>query len=176
MANKTEARFIDTSPEVKKALEGLSKAALRNGGKIVRKSMRKNIPANTKRIKNHIASWVRIDKKTGQPQLDVGYYTRSRVLKRGKKPSTLSPHWLEFGAAPHIIKIRRKKVLSNGTEIFGKLVHHPGMKAQHPLRKSVYDNIDAIQAEQKELLKMLSGTIAAANGKALKGEAIDDEI
>ena len=176
MANNAEVKFIDTSAEVKKTLEELAKAALRNGGKIVRKAMRKNIPTNTKRIKYHIASWVRIDKKTGQPQLDVGYYTRSKVMKRGKKPSSLSPHWIEFGAAPHIIRIKRKKALSNGSAVFGKLVHHPGMKAQHPLRKSVYDNIDAIQSEQRELLKTLNGTVAAAEGKTLKGEAVDDEI
>lgn len=41
---KSSVTFIDTSPEVKKTLEGLSKTALRALGKVIRKYLRENIP------------------------------------------------------------------------------------------------------------------------------------
>lgn len=35
---------------------------------------------------------------------------------------------IEFGSRPHVIEVRNKKVLSNGTAFFGKKVNHPGFK------------------------------------------------
>lgn len=40
-----------------------------------------------------------------------------------------APH-VEFGTAPHVIRVKNKKALSNGKIIFGKKVNHPGTKAQ----------------------------------------------
>jgi hypothetical protein len=37
---------------------------------------------------------------------------------------------VEFGSAPHIIQAKDAKVLSDGKQIFGKEVHHPGTPAQ----------------------------------------------
>ena len=72
MSKKSEVVFVDTSPEVKKVMAGLAKSALRASGKVVRKHIRDDVPLRTKRIKNHIASWVFIDRKTGQPQMQIG--------------------------------------------------------------------------------------------------------
>ena len=81
-SNKYKVDFIDTSSEVKKTMEQLSKSALRASAKVIRKHIRDDVPVRTKRIKNHVASWVFIDKKTGQPQAQIGFYGWQRVKKR----------------------------------------------------------------------------------------------
>lgn len=40
-----------------------------------------------------------------------------------------APH-VEFGTAPHKIKVKDASVLSNGSQVFGKEVNHPGTPAQ----------------------------------------------
>ena len=44
---------------------------------------------------------------------------------------------IEFGSMPHIIKVKDKKVLSDGKRIFGKSVKHPGNPAQPFLRPAL---------------------------------------
>lgn len=173
---KAEIVFVDTSPEVKKAMVNLSKAALRAAGKVIRKHIRDDVPKRTKNIKNHIASWVFVDKKTGQPQMQIGFYGHQRVRKRGKQPSRSSPWWIEYGTKPHEIKVLNARVMydkSTGT-YYGGSAQHPGEKATHVLRNSVYDNVDEIRAAQEEYLAELSDTIQKALGKGLDGEAEDD--
>ena len=44
---------------------------------------------------------------------------------------------VEFGAAPHVIRPRRRKVLRfrvGGTEVFARMVRHPGNRAQPFMR------------------------------------------
>jgi hypothetical protein len=49
-------------------------------------------------------------------------------------------HFIEFGTKPHIIAVKRKKVLANRAtgQVFGKLVKHPGTRAYAPIRRAVY--------------------------------------
>ena len=103
MASKSNVTFINTSKEVKKTMVGLSKTALRASGKVVRKKLRENIPVRSNRFKNHIGTWVMINYSTGQPTLQVGFYSWQKVRKKGKQPSHASPHWVEFGVKPHTI-------------------------------------------------------------------------
>ena len=44
---------------------------------------------------------------------------------------------VEFGTAPHTIRIKDAKVLSNGKVFFGEEVHHPGTNANPFLRVSL---------------------------------------
>jgi HK97 gp10 family phage protein len=53
-------------------------------------------------------------------------------------------HLVEFGSAPHTIKSKNKRVLSNGTEVFGKVVKHPGTAAKPFMRPALDENADAI--------------------------------
>ena len=73
MDKSPEVTFIDTSAETKALLAKLSKSALRESGKVVRKTLRDTVPVRSKRFKNHIASWVFIDRQTGQPQMQIGF-------------------------------------------------------------------------------------------------------
>ena len=51
---------------------------------------------------------------------------------------------IEFGLEPMLIKVKNKKVLSNGKTFFGKSVIHPGTNPQPFLRPSIFGNVDKI--------------------------------
>lgn len=165
MSKKSEVIFVDTSPEVKKVMAGLAKSALRASGKVIRKHIRDDVPLRTKRIKNHIASWVFIDRKTGQPQMQIGFYGWQKVKKRGKQPSHSSPWWIEEGTKPHLIHSSKTMYDKSTATKYGHNVNHPGQVATHVLRNSVYNNISEIRAAQEEYLKLLSEEIEKAKSK-----------
>lgn len=165
MSKKSEVIFVDTSPEVKKVMAGLAKSALRASGKVIRKHIRDDVPLRTKRIKNHIASWVFIDRKTGQPQMQIGFYGWQKVKKRGKQPSHSSPWWIEEGTKPHLIHSSKTMYDKSTATKYGHNVNHPGQAAMHVLRNSVYNNISEIRAAQEEYLKLLSEEIEKAKSK-----------
>ena len=165
MSKKSEVIFVDTSPEVKKVMAGLAKSALRASGKVIRKHIRDDVPLRTKRIKNHIASWVFIDRKTGQPQMQIGFYGWRKDKKRGKQPSHSSPWWIEEGTKPHLIHSSKTMYDKSTATKYGHNVNHPGQAATHVLRNSVYNNISEIRAAQEEYLKLLSEEIEKAKSK-----------
>lgn len=45
---------------------------------------------------------------------------------------------VEYGTIPHKIRVKNKKVLSDGKTIFGKEVNHPGTQAQPFIRPSLH--------------------------------------
>lgn len=153
--NGVEVTFVDTSKEVKKAIEKLSKEALGASARVIRKNLRSDLPVYTKRFKNHIASWKYIDRNTGQPTLQIGFYSWQRVKKKGKLPSHASPWWVEFGTNPHIIEPKNAKILW-WQDSFGTHVNHPGQGARHLLRDTIQNNIDEIRKAQEQYLKQIS--------------------
>lgn len=161
-ADGAEVTMIDTSKEVKKAIEKLSKEALGASAKVIRKKLRENIPVYTKRFKNHIASWKFIDRKTGQPTLHIGFYSWQKVKKKGKLPSHANPHWIEFGTNPHQIKVKNAKVLFYNKS-FGVSIDHPGQAPRHILRDTIQNNIAEIQAAQEQYLKKINEVLDAAD-------------
>lgn len=175
MAKKatSSVTFVDTSTEAKKTMQGLSKTALRESGKVVRKLLRAKIASSglvhSNRFKNHIGTWAFIDRRTGQPQLQVGFYSRAKVLKKGKKASRASPHWIEFGTKSH-------EITSDGhymryeDNVYGFNVQHPGQKATHLLRDTVQNNIAEIRKAQEEYLALLNKTLEEAGAKIYEGE------
>ena len=177
--------FIDTSPEVKKTLEGLSKTALRASGKAIRKYLRENIPTRSKRLKNHIGSWVMINRKTGQPTMQIGFYSWQKVKKKGKLPSHANPHWIEFGTSPiggkkksrELIKPKNSLLLvdKSTSTIYGKRVVHPGTGATHVLRDTVQNNIAEIRKAQAEYLTEISKTLEEAGIKIDVGDEFEDD-
>ncbi len=171
--NSSSVTFIDTSAEAKKTMQGLSKTALRESGKVVRKLLREKIASSglvhSNRFKNHIGSWAFIDRQTGQPQLQIGFYSHARVLKKGKKASHASPHWIEFGTKPHTIT-SKGHFMHYGDSNFGNKVNHPGQKATHLLRDTVQNNIKEIRKAQEEHLALLNKTLEEAGAKIYEGE------
>lgn len=166
-------KFVDKSDEVKKTLVGLSKAALRESGKVIRKKLRQNVPLRSKRFKNHIASWVMINRQTGQPTLQIGFYGWQRVRKRGKQPSHASPWWIEFGTRPH--SIDSTHFMRYEDIVVGYHASHPGQAATHVLRDTVQNNISEIRAAQEKYLAEISETIEKANRKVLNEDIEEDD-
>jgi hypothetical protein len=166
--------FVDHSQEVIKAMQGLSKTALRASGAAVRKILRERVPMRSKRLKNHIASWAFVERTTGQPQLQVGFYSWQKVKARHKQPSHSSPHWVEFGTAPHTIAAKKAKVMAYDEDVYGKVVQHTGQRDRHVLRNTVYENIAEIRKAQEQYLKELSGTIEQAKAKIVDSEEPED--
>lgn len=171
---KSGVVFIDNSGECRDVLTQLSKSALRASGKVVRKILRENIPKRTGRFKNHIGTWAFIDRQTGQPTLQVGFYGWQQVKKHHKEPSHLSPWWVEFGTQPHEVKVKSAKVMAYDDNVYGKKVMLKGRPAQHILRNAVFDNIDKIRAVQVEYLKEMNKTLEQAGAKCYFGEDVDE--
>jgi len=144
--------FTDYSENEKKKIQSLSKKALNASGKVIRAKILEKIPERTKSLKNHIASWAFINKTTGQPTIQIGFYGWQKVRKRGKKPSHANPHWIEFGTKPHKIRAKNAKAMGYNADFFGSEADHPGQKATNLLRNAVYDNIAEIKAAQMEYL------------------------
>lgn len=173
--NKGGVTFINTSAEVKKAMEKLSRDALNASGRVIMKIMRENIPFRSKNFANHIGKWAFIGRKDGIPQMQIGFYGWQTVKKKHKIPSSMSPHWVEFGTSPHIITAKNAKVLAYDNVSYGKSVSHPGTRATHLLRDSVYNNIDEIRAAQEEYLVELNKTIEEAKKKIDPREELWDD-
>lgn len=166
--------FIDTSKEVKNAIAGLAKEGLKAGAKVVKKHLRENLPIRSNRLKNHITHWVKIDRKTGQPECQIGFKSWQKVRKSGKKPSHASPWWIEYGTKPHAIP---KNLTANSKPLFDKSkgifygwqIQHPGQKDLHVLRNTIESNIAEIRAAEEQYLALISGEIEKAQA------AITDE-
>ena len=172
--NNKDIKFIDTSKEVKSTMVKLSKSALRASAKVAGKAIRENTQKYTGKLSKQVGYWARINRDTGQPELQIGYYSKGQAKKKGKSPSHANPAWSEFGVNPHVISIKKANTLSNGKINFGKSVSHPGLRGQSILRNSVFNNIDAIKDAQKEFLSALNKTIEAAGGKVVESEEIED--
>lgn len=179
MANRSSITFIDTSKEAKKTMANLSKTALRASAKVIRKKIRETIAStglvHSNRFKNHIYTSTFIDKQTGQPQLRVGFATRSYLLSKGKKVSRASPHWIEFGTKPHKIDAKNGHYMAYEDNVYGFHVQHPGQKATHLLRDTVQNNIAEIRAAQEQYLAELNKTLEEAGAKVYAGEEEEDD-
>lgn len=172
--SKNNVEFINTSSEVKKTMVKLSKSALRAAAKVAGKAIRENTEKYTGRLAKQVGYWAKIDRKTGQPELQIGYYSKRQARKKGKSPSHANPSWQEFGVNPHVISIRKANTMSDGKINYGKSVTHPGLRGQNILRNSVFNNISAIQDAQKEYLSALNKEIKAVGGKIIESEEIED--
>lgn len=151
----------------------LSKKALNASGRVVKKHLKENIPVRTKHFENHVGSWALIDKKSGVPELRIGFYGWQKVTKRKaphNKPSHSSPWWIEQGTKRHTIKAKHpiKNMTRHGLQVmfdkskgvnYGLRVNHPGQRATNVLRNSVYNNINEIKAAQEKHLKLLNEEI-----------------
>lgn len=180
MPTKYNVTFVDKSSEVKKTLVGLSKTALRASGKVIRKYLRENIPVRSKRFKNHIGTWVMINYSTGQPTLQVGFYSWQKVKSKGKLPSNANPWWVERGTTAHIMPGKKGNwepghFMHYQDMIFGFKVNHPGTKGTNVLRDTVQNHISDIRAAQEEYLAEISKTLEEAEIKVDKGDEFEDD-
>lgn len=177
MESKYNVTFVDKHDEVKKTLVGLSKTALRASGKVIRKYLRENIPVRSKRFKNHIGTWVMINYSTGQPTLQVGFYSWQKVKSKGKLPSNANPWWIERGTKAHIMPKPEKqgRFMRYDDMIFGYKVNHPGTRATNVLRDTVQNHISDIREAQEQYLAEISKTLEEAGMKVDAGDEFEDD-
>ena len=177
----TRIEFIDTSQECIKMMKKLSKDALKQGGKIVTSKLKEKIPVKRGYFKKAVKAWAKINYKTGQPYLEVGYLTREQMRKKYGIKYFVNPTWFEFGTRPHTIQTVQSKEggkltyeLHDNHTKYGYIVQHPGMSSKNFLRNTAYENIDEIQnAIQEGLCKLEEYTLEQGMNIDLGG---DEEI
>ena len=160
--NQTKIEFIDTSKECIQMMKKLSKDALKLGGKVVTKKLQDKIPVKRGYFKKAVKAWAKIDYKTGQPYLEVGYLTRGQMRKKYGIKYFVNATWFEFGTKPHIIQTTQFK---NGGKLtyelhdkntkYGYMVSHPGMSSKNFLRNTAYENINEINSAMQDKLREL---------------------
>lgn len=169
--------FIDTSKECIDLMRKHAKEGLKASGKIITTILKEEIKTNhykTGGLYKAIVAWAKIDFKTGQPYMEVGYRSRKQMKKRGIK-YYVNPWWLEFGVKSHEIKTREfQNTGKSSYELqdhrgmkFGVIAKHPGVNKKNLLRNTVYNNIKEIKAAQEESLKKITEI------KVAKGLTID---
>jgi len=63
---------------------------------------------------------------------------------------------VEFGTRPHVIKVKKKKVLASRTQIFGKVVNHPGTRARPHLIPALNEVKRTMTTRMQRVLKRTS--------------------
>ena len=159
----SKVEFIDTSKECIDMMKKLSKDALKEGGKIVTNVLKKKVPVKRGFFKKSIKAWAKIDFKTGQPYLEVGYLSRTQMRKKYGIKYFVNPTWFEFGTKAHQIQTLQLKKgskfltyeLNGNGRKYGYQVQHPGMSSKNFLRNTAYENISEINSAIQNRLKDL---------------------
>lgn len=155
----------------------LSKEALKLSGKEITNILKETVPVRTGNFKKSIKAWAKIDYKTGQPYLEVGYLNKKEMKKRGVK-YFVNPAWFEFGTKPHTIMTKEFKKTGKSSyqlkykQKFGVVVKHPGIIGKNFLRNTVMNNIERIQSVQKDKLKQITDIMI---NKGAKFDILEDE-
>lgn len=93
---KDGVEYISSVARSKFLLSELTRAALKDVGKFLRRRIRDAAPKDTGNIKANIATWVKTNRYTKEIELEVGYYSKAAARKKGKK-SAFYARYFEFG-------------------------------------------------------------------------------
>jgi len=126
---------VRNAEAVKDALETIKRRmreailkGLKESAEIVRDEAKILVPIRTGKTRQSIESWVSRKKM-------IGYVGSSWYIAR----------FLEDGTKAHEIRIKSKKVLSDGSTIYGKTVSHPGTRPRPYLRPAVEKKFDVVR-------------------------------
>jgi HK97 gp10 family phage protein len=128
---KDSVEFISSVDRAKYTIKELSRAALRDVAKFLRRKIKENVPVDKGILKKNVGTWVR-KSSDGTPRLQVGVYDRKRAKKKGYKYA-FHAHLVEFGT----VKMR---AANNGRGF---------------LRPTVMDNIDEIRKIEGKYLSAI---------------------
>lgn len=163
--NENSVKFVDTSKECIDLMKKYAKEGLKASGKVITKILKNDIKSNhykTGGLYKSIVAWSKINYKTGQPYMEVGYRSRAQMKKRGVK-YYVNPWWFETGIKPHTIATKQfvdtgkssYELHDNRGVKFGIIVQHPGRTGKNLLRNTVYNNVKEIRQAQIESLKKI---------------------
>lgn len=176
--SEPKIEFIDTSKECIDLMRKYAKEGLKAGGKIITKILKDDIKANhykTGGLYKSVKAWAKIDFKTGQPYMEVGYKSKEQMKKQGIK-YWVNPYWLEVGYSAHQIATKQYvntgfssyELMDNRGTKYGVIVQHPGKTGKNLLRNTVYNNISEIREAQMESLGKITEI------QVVKGLTIDN--
>ena len=97
MASKVE--FTSHAEEVKNGMLEMEKKALRKSGKILKEASKNKVPVKSGDLQKVIATWVRVNKRTGDVKLQLGVYNAKKAKQKGLAPAGTRAHLTEFGSA-----------------------------------------------------------------------------
>ena len=80
---KGGVEYISNVDATKYTIKELSRAALRDTAKLIRKRAKDLVPKNTGNLKKAIGTWVRSTKGYDIPYLQIGVYNRNKAGKKG---------------------------------------------------------------------------------------------
>ena len=95
--NKDGVQFISNVDRVEYTIAELTKAALRDTAKYIRRIAKEKAPVDTGNLKKNIGTWVRKD-KDGKTWLQIGIYDKERAKKKGLKYAFYGMYY-EFGSS-----------------------------------------------------------------------------
>lgn len=109
--DKNGITYISNVNAAEYTIQELSKAALRDVAKLLRYEAKKAAPKDRGDYQKNIATWVRINKQTGQPELHFGIYSKATAKKKGIPYVGFYAHIIEFGSKT----VTALKILSGTT-------------------------------------------------------------
>lgn len=149
--NKDGVTFIDSVDRTQYTITELSRAALRDVAKLLRRRIKDMAPEDTGNLKRNIGSWVRKAADGEMPYLQVGVYDKERAAKKGLKHAYYAG-FQEFGTS--------KMSAANGGRGF--------------IRPAVMDSIDEVRIIQGKYLSEIENENRAV-GLINEGEEIADD-
>jgi HK97 gp10 family phage protein len=97
---KDGVEYISNVDQTQYTITELSRAALRDTAKLLRRRIKDNAPEDTGNLKRNVGSWVRKTEDSDVPYLQVGVYDRERAEKKGLKHAYYAT-WQELGNSRH---------------------------------------------------------------------------
>lgn len=146
--NKNGITYTSSVDRASYTIQELTRAALKDVAKLVRREAKQNAPIDSGDYKKNIGTWVRKDRRTGEFELQLGIYTATQSRKKKKNPVYFA-HIIEFG--------------SRLVEPLGIITH------------AVSDNIKEIQEIESQYLSAIEDELKAKSLIDEKDEVSDEE-
>lgn len=148
---KDGVEFISNVDQAEYTIQELSRAALRDVGRLLNYRTKQNIHDVTGALKSNVGAWVRGRKGEPTPYLQIGVYNTETSIKKGKRP-VFHAHFAEFGT-------KNTPATNNGRGY---------------LRPAVLDNIEEIRSIQAQYLSYIEKQ-DKAKGLINEREEISDD-
>jgi HK97 gp10 family phage protein len=138
-------KALNELPE--KIERNIVRSALRQAAKVIEAEAKRQVPVRSGKLRDSIR--VRFKLKNGRPMATV-------IAGGTKKGQPFYAHFVEFGAAAHVIKAKRGKALAIGGGTVER-VEHPGAR-KHPFMRPALDvaAMAAVQAFGEQVKRRLT--------------------
>lgn len=182
MPNDMQFKLVNNADQMKKEIRKAQRQMLRQVSKVIAKKAKSNTPKRTGSLQKALGVKVSVNNKT--VKAEVGYWSKSRLRKKGKKAPHAKAHFLELGTKRHIISpgiakrggkavSKPSKLLSNNAgSVYGRRVNHPGTRGKKVLSNAAESSKQDCKAAAEDVAKQITliKEKFAAFEDAMKGE------